>query len=158
MIALDASFVLRSAQGERIVSAREFIVDAMTTVLEPGELIVEIRVPQSASRTGWGFQEVSRRHGDFALVAVAGAISLTNDGRIENLRLVFTGGKPHLSKNTDALRGQKPNPKLISEIANTAAAELDPESDIHASAEYRREVSRALARRVLEAAAALAAI
>ena len=153
MIALEASFVLRSAQGERTVCARDFIVDVMTTVLEPGELLIEVRVPQAASRTGWAFQEVSRRHGDFALAAAAGVMALTNDGRIDKLILVFAGAKPHLSINTDALRGQKPNPNLMSEVANTAAAELDPESDIHASAEYRREVSRALARRVLEAAA-----
>jgi CO/xanthine dehydrogenase FAD-binding subunit len=158
MIALDASYVLCSAQGERIVSAREFIVDAMTTVLEPGELIVEIRVPQSASRTGWGFQEVSRRHGDFALAAVAGVMTLTNDGGIDLLRLVFAGAKPHLSVNAEAVRGQKPDSNVISEIADTAAAELDPDSDIHASAEYRRDVSRALARRVLEAAADRATI
>jgi carbon-monoxide dehydrogenase medium subunit len=70
MVALGASFVLRRADGERVVPAKEFILDAMTTVLEPGELLVEIRVPRSEPRTGWGFQEVSRRHGDFALKAV----------------------------------------------------------------------------------------
>lgn len=158
MIALSASYVLRSAEGERIVSAGEFIVDAMTTVLEPGELLTEVRVPPAGSRTGWGFQEVSRRHGDFALVAVAGVMALTSDGYIDQLQLVFAGAKPHLSINPDTLRRQKPNPNVISEIAKTAAAGLDPESDIHASAEYRREVSGVLARRVLEAAAAQAAI
>jgi CO/xanthine dehydrogenase FAD-binding subunit len=158
MLALDASYLLCSAAGERVVSAREFIVDAMTTVLEPGELLKEIRVPPTGSRTGWGFQEVSRRHGDFALAAVAAVMALTGDGCVDQIRLVFAGATPHLSINTDALKGQKPNPKVISEIANTAAAELDPESDIHASAEYRREVSGALARRVLQAASTRAAV
>ena len=156
MTALNASFVLRSAHGEKIVSAKDFFIDVMTTVLEPGELLVEIRVPQSPSRTGWAFQEVSRRHGDFALVAVAGVLALTNDGSIDTCRLVFTGAIPHLSTKTEALRGQKPNSTLFSDVAHAAAAELDPESDIHASAEYRRQVSQALARRVLEAAAARA--
>jgi aerobic carbon-monoxide dehydrogenase medium subunit len=152
MMALDASFVLRNVQGERIVSAREFFVDAMTTVLDPGELLVEVRVPQSGSRSGWGFQEVSRRHGDFALAAVAGVIELDSGGNIDEVRLVFTGAKPHLSIRAEAWRGQTLDSKIMRDIASTAAAELDTESDIHASAEYRRQVSQVLARRVLEAA------
>jgi CO/xanthine dehydrogenase FAD-binding subunit len=157
MLALDASYLLCSAAGERVVSAGDFIVDAMTTVLAPGELLKEIRVPAAAPGLGWGFQEVSRRHGDFALAAVAAVMALTTDGRIDRIRLVFAGAKPLLSVNAGALRGQKPNPNLFSEAANAAAAELDAESDIHASADYRREVSVALARRVLEAAADRAA-
>lgn len=154
MIALNASFVLRSARGERIVAARDFFVDVMTTVLEPSELLVEIRVPQVKSQIGWGFQEVSRRHGDFALAAVAGVMGLDKNGRIDEVRLVFTGAKPHLSNRTDSLRGQKPEPKIVADAAAHAAAELETESDIHATAEYRRHVSQVLARRVLEAAAA----
>jgi CO/xanthine dehydrogenase FAD-binding subunit len=115
-------------------------------------------VPQAKSRTGWGFQEVSRRHGDFALAAVAGVISVRDDRSIDKVKLVFTGVKPHLSTMTDPLIGQKPDRTLFSDIAAKAAAELDTESDIHASSEYRREVSQVLARRVLEEAAARAAI
>jgi CO/xanthine dehydrogenase FAD-binding subunit len=158
MTALDATFVLRSAQGERFVSANDFFVDAMTTVLQPGELLVAIRVPRPASRTGWAFEEVSRRHGDFALVAVAAVLAANNNGKIDKLRLVFTGAKPHLFSNTEVLRQQKSSDALFAEIAKLAALELEPESDIHATAEYRREVSRALARRVLKTAAARASI
>jgi CO/xanthine dehydrogenase FAD-binding subunit len=158
MIALNASYILRNVEGERIVCAQDFILDALTTVVDPGELLTEIRVPSTPSRTGWGFLEVSRRHGDFALAAVAGVMSLTTEGFIDQIRLVFAGAKPHLSITAGALRGQRPSPNAISETASRAAAELDPDSDIHASAEYRREVSGALARRVLEAAAAQAAI
>jgi CO/xanthine dehydrogenase FAD-binding subunit len=158
MIALDASFVLRNAERERILRAQDFFIDVMTTVLEPGELLVEIRVPQSGSRTGWGFQEVSRRHGDFALAAVAGIIRLKNDATIDEVRLVFAGATPHLSNKIDPLKGQKPDLKAFADVADSAAAELDTESDIHASAEYRRQVSQVLARRVLEAAAARAGI
>ena len=158
MMALDASFLLRSMQGERIVPAKDFFVDVMTTVLEPSELLLEIRVPQAKSQTGWGFQEVSRRHGDFALAAVAGVIVLRNNGSIDKVRLVFTGARPHLSTQIEALVGQKPTHTLFSEVASAAAAELDTESDIHASSEYRRQVSQVLARRVLEEAAARAAI
>ena len=153
MVALGASFVLRGHQSERLVQAREFFVDAMSTLLEPGELLIEIRVPQTAPRTGSAFQEVSRRHGDFALAAVAGTISLRPDGTIDKATLVFTGTKPHLSPKTELLSGLKPDAAIFNDVANAAAAELDTEADIHASAEYRKEVSKVLARRVLEQAA-----
>jgi CO/xanthine dehydrogenase FAD-binding subunit len=158
MTALDASFVLRSAQSERSVSARDFFVGAMTTVLRPEELIIEVRVPRCASRSGWDFEEVSRRHGDFALAAVAAVLVLKKDGSIDKIRLAFTGATPHLFTQIEAFRGQQPKPALFSDIANAAAAELDTESDIHASAEYRRQASQALARRVLRRAAARAAV
>jgi CO/xanthine dehydrogenase FAD-binding subunit len=70
MVALGASFVLRRNDRERIVRADEFITGPMTTLLEADELLVEIRVPAVSPNTGWSFQEVSRRHGDFALAAV----------------------------------------------------------------------------------------
>jgi len=155
MIALDASLVLRRSQSERIIPAMEFFVDAMTTALKPGELLVEIRVPQWPSETKWAFQEISRRYGDFALMGVAGLLTVTADGTIDRARLVFTGATPHSSKIAEErLVGQKPDPKLFREVATTAAAELETESDIHASAEYRKEVAAVLARRVLEQAAA----
>jgi len=157
MTALGASFVLRSAQRERIVSARDFFVDAMATVLEPGELLVEVRVPKSAPRTGWDFQEVSRRHGDFALAAVAGLLALKNDGTIDTVTLAFAGAKPHVFRRTESYGRQQPNTPVFAEIADAAAAELDMETDIHATAEYRRQASHALARRVLQRAAARAA-
>lgn len=156
MVALDASFVLRGHQSERLVQAQEFFVDAMSTLLEPAELLIEIRVPKTSPRTGSAFQEVSRRHGDFALAAVAATISLRPDGTIDKANLVFTGSKPHLSSKTEMLSGMKPDAAIFNDVANAAAAELDTEADIHASAEYRKEVSKVLARRVLEQAAARA--
>jgi len=155
MIALDASLVLRRSQSERIIPAMEFFVDAMTTALKPGELLVEIRVPQWPNETKWAFQEISRRYGDFALMGVAGLLTVTADGTIDRARLVFTGATPHSSKIAEEqLIGQKPDLKLFREVATTAAAELETESDITASAEYRKEVAGVLARRVLEQAAA----
>jgi CO/xanthine dehydrogenase FAD-binding subunit len=153
MVALDASFRLRGQQSERTVQAREFFVDAMSTVLEPGELLVEIRVPKMPSRSGSAFQEISRRHGDFALAAVASTITLRSDGTIDSANLVFGGAKPTLSPKTGTLVGKKPDTAIFNEVANDAAAELEPESDIHASADYRKEVSKVLARRALEQAA-----
>lgn len=157
MIASNATFVLQSLQGKRTLAAEEFFVDVMTTVLKPAELLVEIRVPQTASGAGWSFQEVSRRHGDFALMGVAGLIALKGDGKIDKAKLVFTGVIPVVARATETLVGQKPDSPRFTDVASAASDELDPESDIHASAEYRRQVGKALARRALEEAAMRAA-
>jgi CO/xanthine dehydrogenase FAD-binding subunit len=154
MTALEASMVLRDLQGERTVPAGKFFVDVMTTSLKAAELLVEIRVPQVARRTGWSFQEVSRRHGDFALMGVAALLTLRGDGTIGGARLVFCGAPPHsAAKVEQQLAGQRPETGLFRDAANQAAADLEPESDIHASAEYRKEVAKVLARRALEQAA-----
>jgi aerobic carbon-monoxide dehydrogenase medium subunit len=154
MTALEATLVLRTEKGERRVRAEDFFVDVMTTVLQPGELLVEIRTPQVRPRTGWSFQEVSRRHGDFALMGVAGLLTLSGDETIERAQLVFCGATPHRASKVDQqLVGRRIESALFRDAANVAAGELDPESDIHASAGYRKEVARVLAHRVLEQAA-----
>ena len=158
MMASNATFVLQSVQGKRTLSAEEFFVDVMTTMLKPAELLVEIRVPQTAPGTGWSFHEVSRRHGDFALMGVAGLIALEADGKIAKAKLVFTGGIPVVARAAETLIGQKPDSPRFTDVASAAADELDPESDIHASAKYRREVGSALARRALEEAAVRAVL
>lgn len=159
MTALEATLVLRSEKRERRVRAEDFFVDVMTTTLQPGELLVEILVPQVPLRTGWSFQEVSRRHGDFALMGVASLLTLRSDGTIERARLVFCGATPHrASKVEQQFIGQRPEPALFRDAANLAAADLEPDSDIHASAEYRKEVAKVLARRVLEQAATRALV
>jgi CO/xanthine dehydrogenase FAD-binding subunit len=157
MTALDAWIELRSPQEARTLSAREFFVDVMTTALKPGELLVEVRVPQLAPRTGWAFQEVSRRHGDFALMGVAALLTIGGSGNVDQARLVFAGAKPHLSKMAEAqLVGRRSDAAAFRDVAKLAAAELEPQSDIHAGADYRRQVAEVLARRVLEQAAARA--
>ena len=154
MTALNATFVLRSEETERAVAAGEFFLDAMTTILKTTELLVEIRLPPVPPRTGWSFQEISRRHGDFALMGVAGLLTVRSDGAIEQAELVFGGVTPHRAKKIrQQLAGHQPETALFQDAANLAAAELEPESDIHASAAYRKEVAKVLARRALEQAA-----
>lgn len=151
MTALDAAVVLRSRRGQRILPMKDFFVDVMTTVLESGELLVEIRVPKLAARTGTAFHEVSRRYGDFALMAVAGAVTLAADETIERVRLAFAGAVPSLARTAEAgLVGKHPDRPLFCAIAKEAAAELSCEADIHASADYRKQIAEVLARRVLE--------
>ena len=158
MTTLNASFVLRSAQGERVVPAQEFFVDVMTTALKSNELLVEARVPRISADAGCSFQEVSRRHGDFALAGVAALVTLDASGIINQTRLTFTGSTPlRAAKVEKLLLGQKPSETLFHEAARQATESLEQDSDIHASAEYRRHACDVLARRVLAEAATRAA-
>lgn len=150
MAALNAQFVLRSQQGERVLGAKEFFVTYLTTALEPGEILTEIRVPALPARTGWSVKEVSRRHGDFALVGAAALVTLDEQDRIKEARLAFTGAGPTPMRPSEAeasLVGQEPTEANFREAAAVAIKDLEPDSDIHASAEYRREVGGVMARR-----------
>jgi CO/xanthine dehydrogenase FAD-binding subunit len=157
MVALGASFVLRRKNRDRTVRADEFITGPMTTLLEADELLVEIRVPAASPNTGWSFQEVSRRHGDFALAAVGALVSLDSTGAIAMARLTFAGATPLRSEDAENLMlGQRPAEPLFREAARVATKDLPQDSDIHASADYRRHASEVLARRALAEAAARA--
>jgi CO/xanthine dehydrogenase FAD-binding subunit len=154
MVALDGSLVLRRKDRQRIVRADEFITGHMTTLLEADELLVEIRVPAAPPGTGWSFQEVSRRHGDFALAAVGALVSLDSTGAIAMARLTFAGPTPLRAENAENLMlGQRPAERLFREAARVATEDLPQDSDIHASADYRRHASEVLARRALLEAA-----
>jgi CO/xanthine dehydrogenase FAD-binding subunit len=158
MTALNASFVLRSAQKERVVPVQEFFMDVMTTVLNPDELLVETRVPRLPAGTGYSFQEISRRHGDFALAGAAVLLGLDASGIISHARITFTGAIPIRGAKAEAiLLGQKPSETLFREAAQQATEGLEQDSDIHASAEYRRHVCGVLARRACVEAATRAA-
>jgi CO/xanthine dehydrogenase FAD-binding subunit len=152
MTALEAKFVLRSNRGTRTVPVKDFFVGTLTTATEPGELLAEVRVPPLPRGTGWAFDELSRRRGDFALVGAAALACLTPDGRIEWVRLAFTGAgeRPTRARYTEqALRGQSPTEDVVRAAAEQSSNDLTPESDLHASADYRRDVAKVMARRTL---------
>jgi aerobic carbon-monoxide dehydrogenase medium subunit len=152
MMALEAKFVLRSSRGARTLLAKDFFVGTLTTAAEPGELLAEVRVPPLPQVTGWAFDELSRRRGDFALVGAAALVHLAQDGRIEWARLAFTGlgERPTRAHQTEqALRGQSPAEDVVRAASEQSIANLTPESDLHASADYRRDVAKVMARRTL---------
>jgi carbon-monoxide dehydrogenase medium subunit len=154
-LALDAQLVARSSHGERTIPAGGFFHGFMTTAIEPDEVLVEVRIPGQPERSGSSFVEVARRHGDFALTGAAAAIELGGDGAIADVRLVFigVGGVPIRAGEAEAaLRGQRPDRAAFAEAAEQAVTGLDPISDVHASAEYRRRVARTVARRALQEA------
>jgi carbon-monoxide dehydrogenase medium subunit len=159
-VALRARFRLRRGGMERWVPAQEFFVGLFTTVLEPDELLLEVALPPMPKRSGWSFQEVARRHHDFALVGVAAVVSLDRKGQCEETRLVYFSvgeGPVEARQAAEVLNGQVPTPQAIQEAAETAGeTDLDPNSDINASADYRRHLAKVLGRRVLAEAFARA--
>lgn len=161
VVALDGELHLASAAGERTVPAADFFVTYLTTVLEPTELLVEVRLPPPPPASGHAFVEVARRHGDFALAGLACLLALEADGRhIAAARLVFTGvgGTPlRAYAAEEALVGEVASPALFARAGELAQAAAEPDSDLHASAAYRRHLVGVLARRGLAQAHARAA-
>jgi CO/xanthine dehydrogenase FAD-binding subunit len=154
--ALEAELVVRGSGGERVVRPSDFFVSYLTTSLEPTEILVEIRVPAWPEGAGWAFAELSRRHGDFAIVGVAAIISLGADSTCTAARLAIAGAAPtplRARRAEQALVGCPLGAEAIAEAAAAAARQADPEPDIHASAEYRREMVRVFTTRAIRAAA-----
>jgi aerobic carbon-monoxide dehydrogenase medium subunit len=153
--ALDAEFVVRSQTGERVIPAAEWFEGYLTTARRSDELLVEVRLPAAAPGTGVSFAEVARRHGDFAIVALAASMALS-DGVISAARLAFAGLSDVPVRATEAedlLVGEAPSGELFEEAARRATEDVDPPADLHGSAEYRRKVAATLVRRGLRAAA-----
>ena len=150
--ALDARYLVQSSGRQRWLSAGAFMTGLFVTALEPGELLVAIEIPPMAPRTGWAFLEMARRHGDFALAGVACTLTLDSAGICEGARIAAfgVGDGPVLSTKAAAvLAGAAPGPKVIGEAAAAVAADVDPSSDIHASAAYRRSLVEVLTNRAL---------
>jgi CO/xanthine dehydrogenase FAD-binding subunit len=158
MVTLDASMVLAAKTTRRSVGAEDFFLSYMTTALQPDELLLEIAVTALPGNAGWSYQEVSRRHGDFALAGAAAVLALDANGCIHHARLTLTGTTPiRALKAEEFLLGQRPSDALFRDAARRATENLEQNSDIHASAEYRRAACAVLARRALMQAARRAA-
>lgn len=158
LLCLDGSVRARRPGGEREIAAADFFEGPLTTALAPDEIVTETRWPLPGAGHGWGFHEVARRPGDFAMVGVAALIDL-RAGRIARARVALFGAGPHAVRAAAAermLEGQVPGDELVAEAAAAAAGHLDPPSDIHAPAAYRRRVARTLTARALADALARA--
>ena len=153
--ALDAEFVVRGPAGERVIPAAEWFEGYLMTSRRPDELLVEVRFPTAAGDTGVSFQEVARRHGDFAIVGLAASLTLS-DGTISDARLAFSGVSDvpvRAACAEDLLVGERPSAELFDAAARRATEDIDPPADLHGSSEYRKKVAAALVRRGLRAAA-----
>lgn len=154
---LGAEFLLRSKSAVRAVPAAEFFLGYLATACEAAELLTEIRLPKWRSGEAWAVTEVARRKGDFALVGVALRAEPDESGILQNLAIVMfgVGSKPQRMEKAEAfLKGRRINTALFNELSRIIAEELEPQSDVHASSAYRKEVGGVLARRALESALA----
>jgi len=151
MVALNATFILRSPAAERRIKAAEFFTGLFATALSPGELLVGVEIPPRAPRGGSAFLEVARRHGDYALAGVAAEVALDGAGHVQSARvaLLSVGDGPVLVRSTASLIGQAPSEKAIVDVAEAVREEIDPPSDIHSDAKYRRQLAAVLTRRAL---------
>ena len=156
LTALDGEVVAKSARGERVIAARDFFKGIMTTALRDDELLVEARLPLLPAGTRCGFYEFSRRAGDFALAAAVGLYRV-DGGKVVAPRLALGGVEVNPRRIAEAERvldGAAPGDKAFRAAAQAAASAIDPMEDIINSAEFRRDLVLAVARRALERAAA----
>jgi aerobic carbon-monoxide dehydrogenase medium subunit len=152
---LDGAVVARRKGGERVIRAADLFLAPLTTSLGLDELLTEVRFTLPPAQAGWGFAEVARRHGDFALVGAIALVWPGTNATLAGARLGFfgVGATPVVAKAAESiLTGQEPTAERLREAARSAAASLSPESDLHATAEYRKEVAAVLAERTLVAA------
>lgn len=155
LLCLDGVVVARRVGAERAIVADRLYVAPLTTSLGADELVTEVRFALPRPEAGWGFAEVTRRHGDFALVGALALLWREPGGTVAGVRLVFFGAGPiptRSSAGEGLLVGREPTAGRIREAAAAAANGLAPDSDLHATAEYRRRVAAVLAERALGAA------
>jgi len=151
---LDASLHIASASGTRTIAARDFFLDALTVDLASADILTAIVLPKLPPRTGWGFEEVARRHGDFALAAVAATLTVADDA-ISHARIALTGVGPTPLRAAEAealLPGHPLDASLVGRAIEAARTAIAPETDLHASSDYRRHLAGVLTGRALAAA------
>jgi carbon-monoxide dehydrogenase medium subunit len=158
-LALGAECVIRRKGSVRSIPIEALFVDMLVTSLAPQELLCDIRLGVPSPEIGWSFRELSRHHGDFALAAVVALIGFDATRRIDFVRIAFgaMGPIPVRARSTeDWLVGQRLEAGVINAAAGRAVGETDPSADIHASAEYRRQVGQVLCEEALSEAVARA--
>ena len=152
-VACDGELEVLSARGTRRIAAADFFLGPLTTALEPDEIIVALRLPPWQSARRWGFDEVARRRGDFAVSGIAMFHDLDGAGRATNVHIGVFGASSQpcrLRTAEAALAGRVVDSAVIDRVVAAARAEIDPPEDIHASAGYRRALTGALIERTLK--------
>jgi carbon-monoxide dehydrogenase medium subunit len=154
-VACDAEIAVVGPAGSRVIRAGDFFVAPLVTTLAADELIVEVRLPAWPAQRRWGFREFSRRRGDFAMAAAAVWYDLDADGKARNahIGMIGVGDRPQrLSAVEAALNGRVIDEAAIAQADAAACAAVDPQSDIHASADYRRALAGTMVERALRSA------
>ena len=156
ILALGAEMVAVSAQGERVISAEEFFVEMLTTALQPGEVLREIRIPTPPERTGQSYMKRPHPASGFAVVGVAVSITLGADGKCSSAGVGITGvaAKAYRAAQVEsALVGAAPDEQTAASAASHAAEGVDANGDLYASAEYRSHLAQVYTRRAIAEAA-----
>ncbi|MEO1226049.1 MAG: xanthine dehydrogenase family protein subunit M [Pseudomonadota bacterium] len=155
MLVLDATLVVRSAALERRIAAADFFTGLYETALQPGEMLVEIRIPVMSRGQSWGFREVSMRKGDFAWTLVASVLTI-NGGTVSNAAIAAAGigdRALRLDAAETALQGKPATADSFAQAADIAANSIDPAHDALTSSAYRRDLVRSLVKATLTEAA-----
>lgn len=162
MVALDATFVAQGPKGEHEISARDFFLGPFTTALEDTELLTRIRIPRPRPGTGWGIEEVARRHGDFALAGAVVVLERSVEGTCRRVAIAVIGANARPVRAMEAeqaLAGQPLTAPVLREAAALAVKAIDdPLSDVHGSATYRQRLVPVVVQRALQAATERAAL
>ena len=159
-VALDARITLRSSAAARSMSARDFFRGPLTTAAHPEEIVTAVRFPAQRSPEGYGFAELSRRPGDFAVVAVACRVSFHPDGVCRAATIGVAGAHDtplYLAAASKILIGSRGELDALEEAGRAASRAVEPAGDVHGSADYRRKMVAVLTRRALGQAFGVAA-
>jgi CO/xanthine dehydrogenase FAD-binding subunit len=155
MLALAGKLRVASRRGERWIAAADFFCGALTTALEPDEILLEVELPAAPPRSGACFMEVARRRGDFALIGVACTVQLDDDNGCVGARIALcnAGDRPILAAAASAsLDGQEITAQEIDQAADLVQGAIDPGGSIHASAAFQRHLAGVLTKRALAVA------
>jgi len=158
MLAHGATIVAHGAQGRRTIAIDDFFVSLFESALQPGEIMVEIRIPAPAPSSGGAYVKMERKVGDYATSAVA--VQLTMSGQtIASARVALTNVNPVPMRSAGAeaaLVGKAATEEVLEAAGKAAAAECDPSSDLRGTAEFKRDITRVLAKRAIRRAVARA--
>jgi CO/xanthine dehydrogenase FAD-binding subunit len=156
---LDAEIKARSASGERTIKTKDFLVSYLQSAVADGELVTEVYIPGIPAHSGWGFHELCRRPGDFALAAVCAIVTM-NGSKCSNARIAMAGVGATALRAPEAealLKGKAPDAALFKQAGQKASDASDPSNDVHASADFRRHLVDELTQRALKDAVERAA-
>jgi carbon-monoxide dehydrogenase medium subunit len=156
-VTCDAEITAVGSSGSRTIRADDFFLGALTTALEHDEIITEILLPAWPAKRRWGFQEFSRRRGDFAMAAAALFYDQDASGKAINAHVgvIGLGDRPRRLPEVEAvLNGSAIDEAIIDRAAEVTSATVDAQEDIHASAAYRRSLAGTMVERALRSAAA----
>jgi len=159
LVALEGSVVARGPRGERVLGAGELFQSYLATSLDADEILVEVRLPAMPAGAGYAFEELARRHGDFALVGIAAVVTRAG-ARCTMARLATAGAGPvplRLRAAEEILERDGLGDAAIEAAARRATELVNPDADLHASADYRRHLTGVLTARAIKRALAKAA-